>query len=572
MSSTGPVGLSNEVFERAFKNELENNRDPEVVLDIYNMGSGSLKVSLIKLCNSDRETLLHLLANQILANQEDEEDTSSLIESAFEILSTEDLKKDLKELVTCQDADSFSFLDSAIFCRNEKLNFVYQILKLVPKEDRAACKRDIDLEEFEDELESQDVGSLLGFFHLSNDKTSLAKKRDPKNVTLLHVLGMQLIQKQLEKQDTSYLMDITLKILKTKTLKVDLKNLVTAIDEEGKCFLDYAVLCRNEKLNFMDEVLKLIPIEDRDECLRFIFQRVLKNEDLDAALDLFYKSKDSEKVSLATISGLRNMTFLQMLVMQVFKDLTKKGSSELLEQPIKVLKQIDPKERKNVANLQNSMGRSVFHLAALCKYKNFNLLYELLKIIPPKDRTTCLETQDSLQLWSPLHSKANATTHENDLNERSIKEILDLLPIGKAKEALTTLKDKLGHSYQEIQEKKKEDEAFFKKEGDREQHLETRRRAGLAAVISDHQKAARRPSSFRFLSARKRSQSTPNLLPIDHRNITVADFGIPPRAAIEEKAIEPPKEPKEEPERPKTPPSTPNLFDALQRSIYDDLK
>ena len=138
--------------------------------------------------------------------------------------------------------------------------------------------------------------------------------------------------------------------------------------------------------------------------------------------------------------------------MQIYKDLTKKGTSELLEQPIEVLKQIDPKDRKNIANLQNSQGRNVFHLAALCKDKNFNLLYELLKIIPSQDRAECLKTQDTLQGWSPLHCKANATTHENDLNERSIQEILDLLP-SEGKEAVTTIPDRSRHTYIKIQEK-----------------------------------------------------------------------------------------------------------------------
>ena len=183
MSSTRPVGLSNEDLERAFKSELEINRDPEVALDIYKMGSGSLKVSLIKLCNSDRETLLHLLANQILNNQEEAEDTSSLIESAFEILSTGELKKDLKELVTCQDDENFSFLDSAIFCRNKKLNFVYQILNIVPLEDRDKCKMNI-AGSFKDVLRNDEkaeelrvINALISLFHLSkdSDKTTLAK-------------------------------------------------------------------------------------------------------------------------------------------------------------------------------------------------------------------------------------------------------------------------------------------------------------------------------------------------------------------------------------------------------------
>ncbi|NGX51918.1 MAG: hypothetical protein KR126chlam5_00208 [Candidatus Anoxychlamydiales bacterium] len=555
-SSINSFDMPADQLVRELQIDLEN-KNLFSGLDIYNMGSASQKVTLIKLCNSERETLLHLLANKILDNQEEEQDTSFLRKSAFEILTTGKIQKDLKDIVNVEDANDFSFLDFAIFIKNEKLNFVYQILKLIPKEDRAICKRDIGSEDFQAELETQDVETLFGFFKLSNDKTSLTKKCGPKNVTLLHILGMQIIKNQAKKQDISYLMDITLKILKTKALKKDLKNLVTALDEDGQCFLDYAVLCRSEKLNFMDDVLKLIPIEDRDECLRFIFQRVLKNEDLDAALALFYLSKDSEKTSLAKIQIPKKTTLIQMLVMRIYQDLGKKRTNELLEKLIEVLKKIDPKEIKEIANLQNSTGRTTLHLAALCKDKTLNLLSDLLKFMPSQDRAACLKTQDSLQGWTPLHYLANVTTHEDDLNQRRIQEILDLLPSEKDKKNLEEIRDTHGRSYREIQEKKKQAEVSHEKEGDRKKYLEEKRKTGLAAVIAAQRNATSSPFNLKSPDAVKCSQSGLNIPPT-RRGLIVADFGIPPQ----------------EPRRPKTPPPapTPNLLESLERPIYDDLK
>ena len=518
-----------------------------------------------------QKTLFHLLAKQILKCQESERDAKYFMDSALKILKIEDLKRDLKKIVTAQDAKEYSFLDLAVFCRNEKFNFVHKIFKIIPEEDRAQCQRSIDPEgEFQIGLENQDVVALLGWFHLSLDrqKLSLVKMRGPENVRLFHLLGKQILKDQ-ETQDESNLINEPLKILK-KLPPRDIKDIVTALDGKNRSFLDYAVLCRKEELNFMDEVFKLIPIADRDECLRFIFQKKLKSEELPAALVLFYRSKDSEKASLAKISGLKNMTLLQMLVMRIYQDLRKKNTSELLHEPVEVLKQIASKDRKEVANLQNSQGRNVFHLAALCKYQKFNLLCELLKIIPPQDRATCLKTQDSLQGWSPLHCKANATTHENGLNESSIQEILDLLLIEKDKTDVKEIRDRSGRTYIEIQEKKKQDEALFsKKEGARETYLKERKRVSIAAVVDLQKEMERSGLNANFLNARRRSPSAPPRVHLPPRGMTVADFGIPLSAKIKEAPVEPPKEPKEEPKRPKTPP---NYLKSLERSIYDDLK
>lgn len=318
MSSPGSVGssgFSTEFLEGELKRDLEK-PDLYSALDIFNIATDPQKVTLIKLCNSQKDGLLHLLATNILNNSEEERDTKFLMDSTLKILKIEDLKKYLKEVVTSPDADEFSFLDLAVFCRNEKLNFVHKILKLIPEEDRVQCQRFIETEEFQDGLMNEDVGTLLGLFHLSEDrqKLSLIKMQDPEKVRLFHLLGMQIIKDQ-KTRNVSNLINEPLKILKKLSNPRDIKDIVTAKDDDGHCFLDYAVLCKNKKLNFMRELFKLIPKEDQDECHQHIdetdFKKELEAEDLAAALNLFYLSKKSQKASLAKVTAVSSTSVLR---------------------------------------------------------------------------------------------------------------------------------------------------------------------------------------------------------------------------------------------------------------------
>ncbi|NGX34332.1 MAG: hypothetical protein K1060chlam1_00684 [Candidatus Anoxychlamydiales bacterium] len=140
MSSNGITfakQLPAQLIPTAYQGELED-ENLDAVLGIFHLPIYPNKASLAKMHIHKKMTLLHLLAIRLIKDQAEQKTFSKHIEEPIEVLNKITLK-DRKALVTAQDKSGRSFLHLAVFCKTEKFNFVYEILMLIPKEDRKDC-------------------------------------------------------------------------------------------------------------------------------------------------------------------------------------------------------------------------------------------------------------------------------------------------------------------------------------------------------------------------------------------------------------------------------------------------
>ncbi|HEU64125.1 MAG: hypothetical protein KR126chlam4_00046 [Candidatus Anoxychlamydiales bacterium] len=254
---------------------------------------------------------------------------------------------------------------------------------------------------FKEELKAEDPSAALQTFNVCLQKAYLIKICNDNNETLLHRLATKIFNDQDKGLDVKDWVDITITILKTNNLKNDLKNVLILEDSEGYTFLKLAAFCRNEGLDFVYQILKIVPKKDRDECKIVIhdsFQETLNNHEnenkysiLGALLGMFHLSQDSEKTSLAKMRNSNGETLFHIFGNQIVEDISVNGNSKLINILIKTLKKIALNDRKDIALLQDSRGQNLFHLADLCGEK-FDLKTRLLSLIPEKDRAECLDT------------------------------------------------------------------------------------------------------------------------------------------------------------------------------------
>ncbi len=305
-------------------------------------------------------------------------------------------------------------------------------------------------------LKDYDLQTCLKIISTHESKINeLLELRNTENINLLHILADQINRDQKD-GELSSLKEKPFELLSNSKISNENRlKLIKDKDVLNDSFLDLAVFCKLEKFNFVHQILKLIPKEYRADCYKEIdkehYTKVLNEENLDALLGYFYLSKDKFSV-LRITNEKNNMNLLHMLMAQIIKKATK-----YIDELIRVLKKIPVDKRKDIVMTKSDSGRSIVHLAALVKDNNYALLLKILELIPEKDRAVCLKTNDYLKGFSPMHQIADLTTNENDLSNKIIGEILNLLP-EEDRKGVEEVKDLLGRTYKEIQQLKKEKE------------------------------------------------------------------------------------------------------------------